>query len=1602
MATIATLLTAWSSHGGTITVVELPSTSTDAATGINSNKQYLCAFDFGNYGNPPNNVNGVPMTHFTLSGANNLFNTTNAVDRNFGGQVILTSGGPTGSHLAQTSSTTQGGTSGNVTNQADGNMRSLLTDIIYVGNSAPVNSWLRQEYDNLTIGDQYSLRIYYRQWTTNRLQNVYFNGEGTWQAYSGNPLDEDAGGARYLEYDFTASATNVICLMTNLVANNATLIYGATLEKAAAGGVITVVDLPATNTDAATGINTTNTYLCCIDFGNGATFPGNINGVPFIHPDLGNQIVNTTNGVDANHGGSYTITTGGSAACQIAQTSGTTPASQADGNTAAMLNDMIYVGSAAPINSWLNQTYGGLVVGRQYALRVYYRQWAVDTRTINISFNGEGTNQLYSGNPLDEDAGGAHYLEYDFTAATTNVFMGMTNLLANESPLVYGVTLQDESAPYAPIVISQPSVTVTGSSYVFSVTVEGTPPLAYHWYLNTNSNYSGATALTDGNGVSGSATAELTTSNNLENYYFVVVTNNYGSVTSAMAALDPAPAIVTQPAGGTNAPGTSFDLSAAASGFPPLAYQWYKDGVAIAGATNAALGYGYLRLSDAGSYWMVASNAYGTATSSGASLVVAGSVPPPPDFSQTDAVLVADAAQAVALAAASDTNQATTNWSAHWIGPAASYTNLWLCYRKTFTLPGQPASALARIATDSKYWLWVNGQMAVREGELKRAPNPTDTWYDQIDLAPFLQPGSNTIAVLQWFFGKTGFSSANSGTAAVLFQMDADGTTVQSDTTWRMVTNAAFQLATVVPQPNYRLAESSLRYDARLDLGAWTNQNYDDTGWSSPTDWGPVGGPPLGTLWLRSLPFWQELPLQDFASTNVSGSDPAVWTCYLPVNEQFTPWLDVSNSASGSIITIVPDTVANTASPADEYVTSAGRQCFEFPAWISGNLVQFTIPAGVTVYGLKFRPHLADTQRDGSFQCDDPFFNTLWDKAANTVGVNMMDTWGESRERANWIGDTSLILGQAPYAYDPLVELISRKCLLELIHWQRPDDTLFAPAPANDKELPVQVLAAVGEYGVLRYYRNTGDLPLLRQCYPAIKSYLLDVWQTNSTDGLVIHRDGQWDWEDWGNNIDEPLLDNTWYLLALDATAEMAALVGQPGDSPLYLSRAQGIRNEFNTAFWTGSFYRSPTNSTFIDERGNAMAVLAGLTSPSQAAALRSVLVTNQNCSPYMEKYVLEALFALGYPDDALARMQSRYSAMVYNSVTTLWELFPATGGFNHGWSSGPLGLLDEDVAGVTPTSPGFATFNVQPALGTTLDRADANVPSPYGMISVSTARDGLDYRLSVRVPPGSSGCAFQPVSGGLLSGAALSVSGGATAVMDDTATPSEINVAAGNATLVTNVESSGTLDKTGCGNLYIGALLSVGAFEVVTGQTIVRIGSQLTAANGGQADGHITVWPGAVLDNEGGSITCASLNILGTLENASNTVTVTGSVTNLGTLRLLGNSQLTIGGAFINDGVLDIMTWNGVLPAGFVNDGVLLDRTAVKIESCAVNGNDFSITIMGYTSHSYQLQSSTTLGTGSWTNLGIAQAGNQAPLVFTDTSGVTTSERFYRVVVDP
>jgi sugar lactone lactonase YvrE len=160
----------------------------------------------------------------------------------------------------------------------------------------------------------------------------------------------------------------------------------------------------------------------------------------------------------------------------------------------------------------------------------------------------------------------------------------------------------------APAITSQPSSdTVTaGNNASFTVAASGSPSPTYQWQVSTNGGGTW-TALTDGSGVSGSATAALTLSNTaatLNGYeYQCVVTNSVTSVTTnpVSLAVDFAPSITTQPSGATVTAGSNATFAVTASGNPAANFQWVistnggatfsklTDDNSIAGSTTATL-----------------------------------------------------------------------------------------------------------------------------------------------------------------------------------------------------------------------------------------------------------------------------------------------------------------------------------------------------------------------------------------------------------------------------------------------------------------------------------------------------------------------------------------------------------------------------------------------------------------------------------------------------------------------------------------------------------------------------------------------------------------------------------------------------------------------------------------------------------------------------------------------------------------------------------------------------------------------------------------------------------------------------------------------------
>ena len=154
-----------------------------------------------------------------------------------------------------------------------------------------------------------------------------------------------------------------------------------------------------------------------------------------------------------------------------------------------------------------------------------------------------------------------------------------------------------------------------GDAVTFTVTASGTAPLGYQWRKNgadiplaTSSTYSIPSAQA---GDAGS--------------YDAVVSNSCASATSNAASLAisaDSPSVTSHPASQTVCAGTPVTLNVTATGAPPLAYQWRKNGSAIPGATGTAYSLASPQPSDSGAYDVVVSNGCGSATSNAATVTI--------------------------------------------------------------------------------------------------------------------------------------------------------------------------------------------------------------------------------------------------------------------------------------------------------------------------------------------------------------------------------------------------------------------------------------------------------------------------------------------------------------------------------------------------------------------------------------------------------------------------------------------------------------------------------------------------------------------------------------------------------------------------------------------------------------------------------------------------------------------------------------------------------------------------------------------------------------------------------------------------------------------
>ena len=380
-----------------------------------------------------------------------------------------------------------------------------------------------------------------------------------------------------------------------------------------------------------------------------------------------------------------------------------------------------------------------------------------------------------------------------------------------------------------------------------------------------------------------------------------------------------------------------------------------------------------------------------------------------------------------------------------------------------------------------------------------------------------------------------------------------------------------------------------------------------------------------------------------------------------------------------------------------------------------------------------------DRQHTGSFRCSDDGINRIWDVAAYTMDLTTREFFmdGIKRDRWTWSGDAI-----QSYLMNYYLRF-DTECVKRTIRQLRGKD----PVTAH-----VNTIMDYTFYwfkSVLDYYEYTGDTDFVREMWPRMVTLMDYVESRLNADGMAEGQPDDWIFVDW---VDFPMhkrgtlcFEQILLCKALETMALCAKLLGINKSD--YRVKAEQLRNKVRQTFWSyeqKAYYHAIEDGQLnkqITKFPNMFAILYGYAYEEQRREIMQSVMLNPDIpaitTPYMRFYELETLCMDGLHTQVLQEMRDYWGGMLREGATSFWEKYvPTESGTQHlamygrpygkslchAWGASPVYLLGKYYLGVRPTKPGYAEFEIRPALGD-LDWLQGDVPTPHGMIHIEMNR---------------------------------------------------------------------------------------------------------------------------------------------------------------------------------------------------------------------------------------------------------------------------------------
>lgn len=205
---------------------------------------------------------------------------------------------------------------------------------------------------------------------------------------------------------------------------------------------------------------------------------------------------------------------------------------------------------------------------------------------------------------------------------------------------------------------------------------------------------------------------------------------------------------------------------------------------------------------------------------------------------------------------------------------------------------------------------------------------------------------------------------------------------------------------------------------------------------------------------------------------------------------------------------------------------------------------------------------------------------------------------------------------------------------------------------------------------------------------------------------------------------------NSFYYQNMVIMAEFARLLNKTGDELDFRYRAERTKMNINEKMFDkkGGFYTDGMGTDHGSVHANMLPLAFGIVPEEyQQSVVKHIKSRGMGCSVYGAQFLLDGLYNAGAAEYALELMTATHDRSWWNMIKVgstmtmeAWDMkYKPNSDWNHAWGAAPGNVIQRQLWGITPKTPGFGIVQVKPQLGK-LKNSSITVPTIKGAVRAS------------------------------------------------------------------------------------------------------------------------------------------------------------------------------------------------------------------------------------------------------------------------------------------